>query len=86
MAVDPSIYGGVASAKMYRLYLQELTAEGVTDSNRAHAETIFRHALRTAVWAYPEPHTQMEADSYSSGRAEDRAALVEILGYDPGDA
>ena len=85
-AVDPSRYGGVAAAKMYRRYLEEVVAEGVTEANRAHAETVFQHALRTAVWAYPEPHMQMEADNYESGRAKDRAELVGILGRDPGDA
>lgn len=83
--VDSSIYGMVATAKMYRERLAELVADGVNSQNKARVEAVFHRALVTAQSAYPEPHTAMEADDYTAGQAEDRAQLVAILGYDLDD-
>jgi hypothetical protein len=68
---------------MYQRRLEQLVAEGVTPSNKPRVEAVCRRALSWAQGAYPEPHTGMEAANYDSGRAEDRAKLVRILGYDP---
>lgn len=83
--VDDSIYGAVALAKMYQAKLEALVASGAARSvkSKKHAERIFERALWWAQSAYPEPHTQYEADDYSRGRAEDLSRLVAILGYDP---
>lgn len=83
--VDDSIYGAVALAKMYQAKLEALVATGSARSGtgRQHAERIFGRALWWAQSAYPEPHTQYEADDYSRGQAEDLSRLVKILGYDP---
>ncbi|MES2460069.1 MAG: hypothetical protein V4671_05755 [Armatimonadota bacterium] len=83
--VDSSIYGMVATAKMYRERLAELVADGVNSQNKARVEAVYHRALATAQSAYPEPHTAMEADDYTAGQAEDRAQLVAILGYDLDD-
>jgi hypothetical protein len=81
--VDGSIYGAVAIARLYRRRLEQLVALGVDDGSRARAEAVYRRALRAAHRAYPEPHTGYEARNYDAGRADDHAALVQVLGYDP---
>ena len=80
--VDPSIEGQCAYAAMYRDYLKTLI---VPDQPRQspHAEAVFRRALEWAQGAYPDPHTQIEADDFSRGRDEDLAELVEVMGYEP---
>lgn len=83
VAVDDSIYGEVEIARLYHRRLEQLVALGVTDASRARVEEVFRRALSWAHRAYPEPHTALEATQYDTGRAEDRARLVRILGYEP---
>lgn len=80
LAVDDSIYGAVALGKMYTERLRQLVG---LKSRRGRVEEVFRRALSWRQSAYPEPHTEIEADNYASGRDEDRAELVAILGYDP---
>ena len=80
---DSSIYGEVEVASLYRHRLEELVAAGVTPQTRPRLEAIFHRALSWADRAFPEPHTAMEASQYDEARAENRAALVRILGYDP---
>lgn len=77
-AIDSDLAGSVAIARMYKERLRELAG-----GRRAVAEEVYRRALRWAQGSYPEPHTQIEADDYNRGRAEDHAELVNILGYDP---
>lgn len=84
-AADGSIYGEVALAKMYREHLAVLVAAGRHHAERARAEAVFRRALKWAESAYPEPHTEVEAENYERGRAEDLADLVKILGYQPAE-
>ena len=81
--VDDSIYGAVAVAKAYREHLAQLVESGAHKKDRAHAEAVFHRAKLAAWGAYPEVHTECEAESYATGRAEDLAALVKILGYEP---
>lgn len=77
---DDSIYGALEIARMYRRRLEQLIAAG---EGRARLDAVFRRALAWAQGAYPEPHTAIEAEQRDAGRAEDRAELVRILGYDP---
>lgn len=53
--------------------------------NRAGKQTLelYRRALSHSLSTYPDPHTQEEADRYSSGMDEDRAAIAAVLGYTP---
>ncbi len=83
MAVDSSISGGVAIARMYERYLREMVERGRAATERDLVEQVFRRALNWAQNCYPEPHTQEEADSARSGREGDLARLVGILGYEP---
>ena len=82
--VDDSIYADVALAKLLEAHLRTLVAAH-PKPDAARLRIAFDHALDIAQRAYPEPHTQYEADDYATGRAEDRARLVNILGYDPAD-
>ena len=81
--VDDSIYGAVALAKAYREHLTELVSTGTAKKDRPHAEAVFHRAKLAAWGAYPEPHTEIEADNIRSGCAEDLSGLVKILGYEP---
>lgn len=83
LAVDNSIYGHVAIARLYRARLQTLVASGTAASDPGLARTIFQRALTWSWRSYPEPHTACEAEQYDEGQARDRAELVAILGYDP---
>jgi hypothetical protein len=82
--VETDIYSAIAIGNMYKEYLKQLVASGRHRTERARAEEVFRRGLRWAQSAYPEPHTQIEADSYSTGQAEDLVEFVKILGYQPG--
>ena len=82
--VDGDVYGDATIAKMYRAHLAKLVEAGITAESKARIEEVYRRALSWALRAYPEPHTAMEASNYDAGRQSDRAALLKILGYDPG--
>jgi len=82
LRVENSIYAIVDIAAVYRRRLEQLVAEA-DDAAKPQREAVFRRALDWAQSAYPEPHTSMEADQYDSGRAENRAQLIRILGYEP---
>ncbi|QOI99892.1 MAG: hypothetical protein HRU70_05100 [Phycisphaeraceae bacterium] len=78
---DPSIQGAVAIKSLYEMRLREMAAS--PDSDRSATEVVFHRALAWALNCYPEPHTEVEAEQYESGRVRDRARLTEILGYTP---
>lgn len=80
---DSSIYGAVALARLYETRLKALAGHGAPGKQRDRTERVFRRALSWAQNCYPEAHTQEEADSHESGRAQDRTRLVKLLGYDP---
>jgi hypothetical protein len=86
LRVEDSIYAIVDIAAVYRKRLEQLVAHGDTAASKSRREAVFRRALDWAQRAYPEPHTAMEADQFDSGRAENRAQLVRILGYDPDES
>lgn len=79
-SVDDSIYGAVAVGRMYTERLRRLVEAGEGRGERA--KETFRRALRWRQSAYPEAHTEVEAEQYERGCAEDLAELVKILGYD----
>ena len=83
LRVENSIYAVVDLAALYRRRLEQLVAEEDGTASKSRREAVFRRALDWAQRAYPEPHTAIEAAQYESGRAEDHAQLVRILGYDP---
>ena len=73
----------VEVSRLYEGLLREVVSAGGTTSERVGVEALFRRALNWAQGCYPEPHTEVEAEDYERGRAEDRARLVAVLGYDP---
>lgn len=79
----PSIESDVEVGRLYERRLREVVSAGGTASDRVGVEALFRRALGWAQGCYPDPHTEIEAENYESGRAEDRARLVAVLGYDP---
>lgn len=79
----PSIESDVEVSRLYERRLREVVAEDGARSDRAGVERLYRRALSWAQGCYPEPHTEIEAENYDAGRAEDRARLVKVLGYDP---
>lgn len=81
--VDSSIHGSVALARLYESRLNAVVAQGGVRKDKDQTEMLFRRALSWAQNCYPEPHTEQEADDYEQGRAEARARLVGIVGYDP---
>ncbi len=82
--VDDSIYGAVAISRMYQARLSEMISQGMLKKHKAEVEAMYRRALRWAWSCYPDPHTEYEADDYEKGRQESHAALVKLMGYDPG--
>ncbi len=82
-AVDSSIQGSVAIARMYEEHLRALVKSGAARKDKERIERVFLRALSWAQNCYPDPHTQIEAENYEAGRAQDRARLVGVLGYEP---
>ena len=77
MAVDQ---GSVGCAQLGQIYERRLRAG---DGDETARETLFRRALAWKLRAWPEPHTQIEAERFARGAAEDRTRLIELLGRDP---
>lgn len=71
----------MALARLYREHLEAVVRDGAATRDQRLA--VFQRALRWAHSAYPEPHTEIEAEDYRTGRAADRARLVNVLGFDP---
>lgn len=81
--VDDSIYGAVELSKLFTSRLQELVASGEATRNRARVLRVYDRALHWSTSAFPEPHTEYEAQSNEAGQAEARTSLIQILGFDP---
>ena len=79
-SADDSLEAAAALARVYRECLRTAVAAGVA---RSTVDAMFHRAKAAAWHAYPEPHTQIEADNYEHGRAEDLAMLVKIVGREP---
>ena len=82
------LLGAVAIGRMYTDALRNVvnTAADNGTLDKRLAEELFVRALTWRQSAYPEPHTECEAENYDRGRGEDMADLVKILGYDPSPA
>src|SRR5262245_51562935 len=70
-----------AFALLGRLYEERL--RGSVDRATGVREELYRRSLQWKYRCYPDPHTEIEADDYARGMAEDHATLVKLLGYDP---
>jgi len=73
---DAEIFG-----RMGRLYEEYLREDG--QQSKSTREEVFRRALDWKLRSYPDPHTEIEAEDYARGMAEDRHLLIKLLEYDP---
>lgn len=80
LAVDRDAGPGTF-ARMGRLYEEYLREVG--EASISTREEVYRRALDWKLRSYPEPHTEIEAEDYARGMAEDRQLLINLLGYDP---
>lgn len=84
LRVDDSGQGRAALSDLFAEALRaQVKKEGKKKPASARALELYRRALSHRLSAYPDPHTQEEADRYSSGMDEDRAEIAAILGYTP---
>jgi hypothetical protein len=79
LAVDREIQSSVMLGAMYTAELREAIASGLRETRPEFVAALHERALHWRLSAYPEPHTAMEADDYSSGRDADRAQLDSLL-------
>lgn len=80
--VDPYFHAAVPLARLYEERLRQV-AKGSAKAERAKADEVFRRALDWSGSTYPDPHTEVEAETFGRAQAEDRARLVSILGREP---
>jgi hypothetical protein len=73
--------GAQEFALLGRLYEEQLRASDY--QSKDVREALYRRSLHWKRRGYPEPHTEIEADDYERGMAEDHSTLVRLLGYDP---
>lgn len=84
LSADDSGQGRAALSELFAQALREqVRKDGKGKPAKPRALELYRRALRHRLSTYPDPHTQEEADRYSSGMDEDRAEIAEILGYRP---
>lgn len=79
---DVSILGHVAIAS---LYTQAMVDAARDPNGKPRALALFRRALHWRLNAYPDPHTEIEAENFEAGRRSDQAELVKLLGFNPDD-
>ncbi|MBX3380765.1 MAG: hypothetical protein KF805_11790 [Phycisphaeraceae bacterium] len=84
LSADDSGQGRAALSDLFVGALREqVRKDGKGGHATPRAMELYRRALQHRLSTYPDPHTQEEADRYSSGMDEDRAEIAEILGYRP---
>lgn len=84
LSVDDSPKGRVALAGLFAESLREqVRKEGRRQPASPRSLLLYRLALQYRLSAYPDPHTQDEADAYAAGQQQDRAEMAAILGYEP---
>lgn len=84
LRADDSGQGRAALSDLFAEALRaQVKKEGKKKPASARALELYRRALSHRLSTYPDPHTQDEADRYSSGMDEDRAEIAAILGYTP---
>ena len=81
--VDRDVYGWLAMARMYIAAIASLGGENAAPEVRELIKAMFERAVAHRENAYPMPHTQVEADSYAQGMAQDRGQVVQEIGFDP---
>lgn len=84
LSADDSGQGRAALSELFLEALREqVRKDGKGKPAKARALELYRRALHHRLSTYPDPHTQEEADRYSSGMDEDRAEIEAVLGYRP---
>lgn len=84
LSADDSGQGRAALSDLFAAALREqVRKDGKGKPAKPRALELYRRALQHRLSTYPDPHTQEEADRYSSGMDEDRAEIGGILGYRP---
>jgi hypothetical protein len=84
LQADDSGQGRAALSDLFAAALRaQVEKEGRNRPASPRALDLYRRALSHRLSTYPDPHTQDEADRYSSGMNEDRAEIAAILGYTP---
>ncbi|MBN8599057.1 MAG: hypothetical protein J0L78_15400 [Planctomycetes bacterium] len=84
LSADDSGQGRAALSDLFAQALREqVRKDGKGKPGTPRALELYKRALQHRLSTYPDPHTQEEADRYSSGMDEDRAEIAEILGYRP---
>ncbi|MBS0188130.1 MAG: hypothetical protein JSS51_08670 [Planctomycetes bacterium] len=84
LVADDSGQGRAALSELFLEALREqVRKDGKARPAKPRALELYRRALQHRLSTYPEPHTQEEADRYSSGMDEDRAEIEGVLGYRP---
>lgn len=84
LSADDSGQGRAALSELFLEALREqVHKDGKGKPAKPRALELYRRALRHRLSAYPDPHTQEEADRYSRGMDEDRAEIEAVLGYRP---
>lgn len=79
-----TVHFTVTLSRLYRERLTELSPAAQSNAAlRPAAEAVFERALKWSMMAYPDPHTAIEAENFERGRQADRAALIDLLGYEP---
>ena len=84
LSADDSGQGRAALSELFLEALREQTRkDGEGKPAKPRALELYRRALQHRLSTYPDPHTQEEADRYSSGMEQDRAEIDAVLGYRP---
>ncbi|HLP83764.1 MAG TPA: hypothetical protein VK157_05395 [Phycisphaerales bacterium] len=84
LSADDSGQGRAALSQLFVEALREqVKRDGKRNPAKPRALELYNRAVQYRLSAYPDPHTQDEADRYSSGQDEDRAEIAAVLGYQP---
>ncbi len=75
------IQGACALARLYRERLEHLVTQRADagESDSAELQEVFQRASAAAMNAFPQPHTEVEAEDYERGQAEAQAELDAIM-------
>ncbi|MBX9737601.1 MAG: hypothetical protein K2X32_11815 [Phycisphaerales bacterium] len=75
------IQGACALARLYRERLEQLVAErkATGESDLEELREVFSRASAAAMNAFPQPHTEVEAEDYERGQAGAQAELDAIM-------
>ena len=82
-AIDRDVYGQLAAARMYVSLIRSLGGVASHRDDLARIQSLFDRAVKLREGAYPMAHTEEEGERYQEGSAQERAQMVEELGFDP---